>query len=108
VASDGLRSTRKGTERDGLVVGIEQAIKLRPAGFHTLGEGRFREPLILHEGIELTCDHALDGAGSDFFVEPLALQEFVERRIRCGLSTSRYVLSSLRREKASGSCFLPG
>jgi len=58
----------KRAERHGLVVGVEQPVKLRAACLHAPGQFRFGKALIVHEGVELTHDHPLNGARGYLFV----------------------------------------
>src|SRR5688500_9021977 len=67
--TDRLRRPGERAESDGLVLGIEQAVELRPAGLHALGKRRLREFLILHERAELARDHAFDGPCRYLFVD---------------------------------------
>src|SRR5258708_30469659 len=75
-----LGGARQRAERDGFVVGVEQAIELSPARLHSFRQGRFRQPLILHQRVELTRDDALDRARGHLFIDAFLLQELVEGR----------------------------
>ena len=65
---DSLRGAGERAERHRLVVGVEQPVKLRAACLHAPGQFRFGKALIVHEGVELTRDHPLNGARGYLFV----------------------------------------
>src|SRR6185295_14439216 len=72
--------TRKCTERHRFVVGIEQAIELRAARLHALGEFALADAFVLHHGIELPGEHALDRSRGYLSVDAIFLEEIVEGR----------------------------
>ena len=66
-------------ERHGFVLGVEQAFQLRAARLHALCQRRLGQSLLAHERVELTRDHALDGARGHLLVDALLPQPVVVR-----------------------------
>ena len=87
----------KRAKRHGLVFRIEESVKLRTTSLHAFCKLRLGEALVFHERIELTGDHALDGARRHFFVDALLFQEVVKRRSDAALLFHVRYLRSIQR-----------
>src|SRR6516165_6948438 len=88
MAPDGFGGTRERAESNGFVLGVQESIKLCAARFHAFGKLSLRDPLVRHQSIKLTSDHAFDRARGHFCMDTVLLEELIERRPDASLSTS--------------------